>query len=1147
MRYILLLGLIVSSLYAGTPVYTCNFEQNEQGSAFALGDLYGQGTPSWGRVFQWADEQAGEIQNWGPDYCFTGTQGLYQFGLKSAVLDLGAYNITTAKWFEFAFMPYFPDNDPEAMCRAVTVAGVMGDAEGIHMQLTCGTRAITCDGVYIGDFVNKQWHTISFEHEISNYTWTDLDGVVHNTIYTGTYKVYLNGVYKATVISTSGNLYSSIGVFAFRTSSPTWANNGEWFVDGVYLGDEWKYKGPLDCGTAIKMGLELSGDLNSDCIVDTKDLDIIADSWLNVLDNYYHCGFEPGEQGSAFVANDGSQNSLNGQGTPAWHNVYQWVEEQSGAVVNWAGYSNSGTQMLYQYNMNTAWLNMGSPKVAKWFEFAFYSWMTDPLAMSRAVTISGVVGNVEGIHMQLMGDGSIACDGTSICSVSRNEWHTISFEHETTNYAWTDSSGISHDTIYTGNYNVYVDGVYKATTASLNGYNYGYMQTFAFRTSTDTWSHTGQWMIDDVYVGPSSHFVDGTNSGTMDDCGGLGWNEADINGNCKVDFEDFALLADEWLESGDPLVKGSKYYVPKVALIRSDFKYERYEPGSLWLSEFNLTGCDVTELDTQNVAVWCSTLSNYDIIMFSAYYANSPLPSGWSSLYTPLRNWIQSGGLLIMEGVRSDKAPIAWLSNVQSTWQLTVNDRLSGLPAQIDSSLLTPHPLTDGVEVIAYNVGRAFASAPDFVNGGLTVPVNGSVLARNKNDRPTMWSDTLGSGRVIVTNYFKGYGLDAVLMENILMWAGMSHTARITDGPTIAQQVATVSTNNSSPIDVTFSGSGVMQIDGTSFFPFGFFNVTNTDSMQMMQSDGFNYAWDNASAWTYGLRHPSLLLIYQSPTVGIPNYIAEGILDQGRVCYGISEEPGNTGMFTNYQLRLASQAAKKVDPTRPTYIMCNNPAEFELLGDSDIMVIDPYYVLSSSSSLNGIANDIKTAKSVSNDKPVWTLLQAHSFSPVGQPKPTPAQLTAEMYVALASGSKGISWFILDDNGDYTCSFLRNGSGWIADQNDQSTRIIALAQEFNTIKSYLTGSDSTVQVAVTSPSSGVYALCFTRTASPQNLLIVVNAEATSKSNVTVSWPLSVSSNTKVFSDSPNISVNTGTHTITIPSMAGYQRGAYTFSN
>ena len=222
---------------------------------------------------------------------------------------------------------------------------------------------------------------------------------------------------------------------------------------------------------------------------------------------YYSTGFEPGEQGSAFVANDGSQNSLYGQGTPAWGRVIQWAEEQSGAVVNWAGYSNSGTQMVYQYGLNSAWLNMGSPKVAKWFEFAFYSWMTDPLAMSRAVTMTGSIGSVEGIHMQLMGNGSITCDGVAVTSVSANAWHTISFEHETTSYNWTDGSGISYDTIYTGTYKVYVDGIYKATAVSANSYNYGDMQTFAFRTATDTWSHTGQWMIDDVSVGDQSIFV----------------------------------------------------------------------------------------------------------------------------------------------------------------------------------------------------------------------------------------------------------------------------------------------------------------------------------------------------------------------------------------------------------------------------------------------------------------------------------------------------------------------------------------------------------------------------------------------------------------------------------------------------------------
>jgi len=861
---------------------------------------------------------------------------------------------------------------------------------------------------------------------------------------------------------------------------------------------------------------------------------------------YYETGFEASE--GYVLSNENYDWSLLGQGTPAWWAGYHGGEG-TGAAWLGAQYAYSGSGILAQWQHKAAGITMGAPVIAKWFEFAFYEEATN-VGVCTATTFTGALGSIEGIHMQLS-NGSIICDGVAMGSVSKGEWHTMSFEHYIDNYSWG-----SYDTIYNSAYKVYVDGVYIGDSGSSSGSSYTSMSSLNFRTSTSNWANEGAWRIDNVNVGMASHFVDEPGS-PMTNCTGTDFTQADINRNCKVDLNDYAILAEDWLNCTDPLTKGCENYRYKVAIVRSDYKYHSYEPGAEWTGDWGLLGCDVDEFRAQSPDVLYNQIDDYDIIMFTTIY-QEPLVSGsWSTLCSKLNTWIQNGGLLIMEGVRSDKAPINWLSSVKSTWNVSVNDRLSGLPEWIDPNLLDPHVLADGVEVIGYNTGRAFNQAADYTSGGLTVPVNGKVLAKNRNDRATIWTDTFGNGRVVVTTYFDGYGLDKFLMEDILAWTrrqdGKSYEARFEEGPTIAEQVAATNpiNSNTSPIVVSFDSDNVMQIDGSPFFPFGFFSVRYANSMQMMQTEGFNFAWGHDTAyWSYGLRQSSPSLAWN--VTGIPTTISDGILDEGRIVWSIAEEPENAhkGM-TNHQCKLAAQIASKLDPNRPTGIMCNNRAVFEgYLPLADIIQLDPYYVYSSTSSLVGIAYDIYLAKEVAGDKPIWTLLQAHSTGPSEETvlaKPTAAQLRGEMYVALAAGSKGISWFILDvDSTAPSYSYLRDGSDWITAQQEQWETILDLQDEFSAIESYLVGSDDTVQVSVTSPSSGVYALCFTRSASPQHLLIVVNAEASAKSNVTISWPLSVSSNTKMFADSPNITVNTGTHTITIPSMGGYQRGAYTFA-
>ena len=201
-------------------------------------------------------------------------------------------------------------------------------------------------------------------------------------------------------------------------------------------------------------------------------------------------------------------------------------------------------------------------------------------------------------------------------------------------------------------------------------------------------------------------------------------------------------------------------------------------------------------------------------------------------------------------------------------------------------------------------------------------------------------------------------------------------------------------------------------------------------------------------------------------------------------------------------------------------------------------ILDPYCIWGPTSPLIRIARDIGSAHEITGGKPVWVILQAHWFS-AGLALPTPAQLRAEMYVALAAGAKGIAWFALDDNGyDRSITFLRYADGRA--QEPQWSTICQLADELNSMASYLVGADDRVQVTVVRPANGVYALCFTRAAAPRHLLLVANALA-SEQSIRLTWPLA-GEHTRLF-DSPDLGFLEDGHLE--GRLAGYQRGVYVF--
>jgi len=76
-------------------------------------------------------------------------------------------------------------------------------------------------------------------------------------------------------------------------------------------------------------------------------------------------------------------------------------------------------------------------------------------------------------------------------------WKTVSFEH--TIYAPTG--------VYTGAFNVYVDGIFKGAYSSTSGIHYAWVQSMYFSTTSGSWTEDGAGYFDSIHMGDESIFV----------------------------------------------------------------------------------------------------------------------------------------------------------------------------------------------------------------------------------------------------------------------------------------------------------------------------------------------------------------------------------------------------------------------------------------------------------------------------------------------------------------------------------------------------------------------------------------------------------------------------------------------------------------
>jgi hypothetical protein len=631
----------------------------------------------------------------------------------------------------------------------------------------------------------------------------------------------------------------------------------------------------------------------------------------------------------------------------------------------------------------------------------------------------------------------------------------------------------------------------------------------------------------------------------------FGVDSADLTGDGNVNMKDYAVLAENYLKCTDPNDMGcaGDWGFISIGIVYGDYSVlatwdpnMRYEPNACWDNMPILMNTGrADKLNIEDIATWSGQLNKYNILLFTNLYDYGSAINV-STYANQIKSWLQSNqAILIVEG--AGMSGIGWLDDVNASWTVSANDRLAGLPQWIDPNVLQAHSMPDGWPADGFRAARIpNPSVADFANGGLNVPAAGSVLVRNKLSRPTAWSDSLGKGKVIVTSYFYGYGLDELVLENFVKYCWNSHEARVPEPNTIAEQVALVDTiTQTSPNVITFDSNGIMRIGTAPYFPWGFYALTRSSSLARIDSNGFNYihSWHN-SLPTY--TNVKAQMDVGSLSGDIRTDMITYVVKPQVVCWDEAEELSNVKIDTsryldNYFVKYRTGVTHKLDPKRPVSVLCGAPTDFEIYGTiTDFSIVDSYCVTSSTSSVDRVAIDVNDMRQITG-KPVWALLQAGGVTSRGLIPPTVDQLKSEFYTALSAGAKGVFWYAMEGTST-DITYLRNSAGVYLEP--QWSGLTGLSTEYAAIKPYLLAQNS--DVTVVSPSAGAYARRWVKAGAPQNLLVIANARAIQQT-VTINWPLATQNYTALFG-SPALTFPTGQISVTLN---GYKVGVYTFTN
>lgn len=142
------------------------------------------------------------------------------------------------------------------------------------------------------------------------------------------------------------------------------------------------------------------------------------------------------------------------------------------------------------------------------------------------------------------------------------------------------------------------------------------------------------------------------------------------------------------------------------------------------------------------------------------------------------------------------------------------------------------------------------------------------------------------------------------------------------------------------------------------------------------------------------------------------------------VGYYLIDEPANN---PNVAARIAAakRLLEKIDPRRPGF-SCLLGAYEDLLKTVDyrVLLIDIYPIgMAWTGDFSGYISELERGRRNAGDRPLWVIPQAFGKENAWR-IPTPAEIRAQVWLALASGAKGIVYFIYQSTTGYQGEWLK---------------------------------------------------------------------------------------------------------------------------
>ena len=143
--------------------------------------------------------------------------------------------------------------------------------------------------------------------------------------------------------------------------------------------------------------------------------------------------------------------------------------------------------------------------------------------------------------------------------------------------------------------------------------------------------------------------------------------------------------------------------------------------------------------------------------------------------------------------------------------------------------------------------------------------------------------------------------------------------------------------------------------------------------------------------------------------------ISSNSVPSSAICY-LYDEPEQSGVLPQ-AVREKHRLAKQSDPEKPTAVTVYDPDRYlEYAGTADILMVDPYPV--PVRPLKSVPEAVLAAREVRGNEPVWAIIQVFDWKEFSQEAaregiarlPTPAEIRAMAYLAIAAGAKGLIFY-----------------------------------------------------------------------------------------------------------------------------------------